>query len=93
MKHAVYEQPLLLQKIEEMYAFVSQDEKGGEGIIGYMLMMDGQKTMMPLVGADMARMNSFMPIAQEIADKLKTQKVKLIKFTNRVELQDIEGIE
>lgn len=50
-------------KITELYAFVSVDENGHEGIIA-----GGTKSglIMPFIGADIERVNSLIPIADEI---------------------------
>ena len=68
-------------KIEEMFAFVSEDETG-EGIVGYM-MPDGM--WMPLVGADVARVDSLRPAAEKIA-RDTGKPIRLIKFSNRIDL-------
>lgn len=77
-----------LEKITELYAFVSVDE-GGEGVIGMTIdMPDGRETFMPFVCADKARMESLKPFAIGIA-KSSNKTVKLIKLTNREELEII----
>ena len=51
--------------IEEMFAFISVDnEDGDEGVMAFMS-HDG--TMMPMVGADMARIESLIPLADYTA--------------------------
>jgi hypothetical protein len=42
----------------------------------------------PLIAADQARMESMMPAARDLA-KANNIKKRLIKFTNRVNVQDI----
>jgi len=71
-----------LDKIIELYAFVSKDE-GGEGLIG--MVMNG--TFMPFVCADKDRMESLKPHAKNIA-KESGKKVKLIKLTCREEIEE-----
>ena len=56
--------------IKEIWAFCSKDE-GGEGIIG----IHG----MPMVGADMDRIDSYRPIVEKIATKTK-KRIVLKKF-------------
>jgi len=52
-------------EIKELYAFVSVDpEDGNEGIIAFQV-PDGM--MMPMIGADMARVEQLRPIANDIA--------------------------
>jgi len=74
-----------MPKITEMFAFIAED-KGpeDEGMVG----MSFGDWMMPLVGADMARINSLRPHALAIAKKTG-KKVKLVHFTNREELEEI----
>jgi hypothetical protein len=76
-----------LEKITEMYAFVSVDESG-EGVVGMTMPVNGRETFMPFVCADKKRMESLKPIAKKIAqDSGKT--IKLIKLSNRKELETL----
>lgn len=50
-------------RITEIYSFISKDENGNEGIMGAMN-MDG--VMMPLIGADVDRVESLIPVADKI---------------------------
>jgi hypothetical protein len=69
--------------IDTLYAFIMRDEDGTEGIVGK-LMHNG--TWMPLVGADLDRVSSLEPIAQETADA--TGKcVTLAHFSKRDEIK------
>lgn len=70
-----------LDKITELYAFVSKDE-GGEGLIG--MIING--TFIPFVCADKKRIESLKPHAKNIA-KESGKKVKLIKLTCREEIE------
>lgn len=70
-----------LEKINEIYAFVSVDENG-EGVVGMTMPINGRETFMPFVCADKARMEALKPIATKIA-KESAKTIKLIKFTNR----------
>lgn len=71
-----------MEKVEVMYAFVVAD-KGGEGIMGFKA-ADG---WMPMVGADMDRVKSLIPIAREIS-KVTGLPFKILKFSNRVDITD-----
>jgi hypothetical protein len=71
-------------RIDEMYAFISSDETG-EGVVA-LTMSDG--TTIPMVGADMMRINDLRPIAQDIANHARI-KIKLIKLSMREELEEI----
>jgi len=69
--------------IDQMYAFVCDDFAAGmEGVVGANIM----GTMMPLVGADMTRIEQLKPIAAQIA-KATGKKIKLVTFTVRSELE------
>jgi hypothetical protein len=53
------------KKIERLFAFVSVDDgSGDEGIIAFLDQTTG--TMMPMIGADIARVDSLKPIAEQI---------------------------
>ena len=73
-----------MKKILEMYAFVSQD-KDGEGIIG---MKGPDGNWVPLVGAEMDRIESLKMIARKIS-KATDMKIRLIKFSKREDLGEI----
>ena len=62
-------------KIKELYAWISEEE-WGEGICGG-LMPDGQ--MMPLIGADKARIES---LERYIPHLQRKAEVKLVRFHN-----------
>jgi hypothetical protein len=73
-------------RIDEVYLFISVDETG-EGVCGAPLM--GPDTLVPLIAADKARMESRIPIARQIA-RASGKQVKLIKLSQRDELMTIE---
>lgn len=80
-----------MPRIEQMYAFIVEDSgPDDEGVIGIQTEpgADGQRLWLPLVGADMTRVNSLRPIAQGIGRKLG-KKVTLVHFSNR---KDVEVI-
>jgi hypothetical protein len=68
-------------RIDEIWVFVSQDEQG-EGVCAGPLM--GPGTLVPLIAADKARLDSLIPIARHIA-QVSGKVVKLVKFTTRTE--------
>lgn len=71
-----------MPKIMEMYAFVAEDEgPEDEGIIGF----KSCTGWMPMVGSDMARVESLRPLARAVS-RGTGKKVKLIRFTKREEL-------
>jgi len=74
-----------MPRIEEMYAFVAEDSgPDDEGIVG----MGTKAGWMPLVGADMTRVESLKPIARNIAAQTG-KKIKLLHFTHREDLGDV----
>lgn len=66
-------------RIDEMYAFVSQDDDG-EGIVGFKT-PDG---WMPMVAADMARVESLKPMAEKLAVGMR---IALVRFSTREVIQ------
>lgn len=74
-----------LERITELYAFVSVDE-GGEGLVAQQVNFNGQMMLMPFVASDMARMNDLRTMAKDMA--LRANKtIKLIRLTHREELE------
>lgn len=74
-----------MPKIEVIYAFIANDkEPDDEGLVGVRV----GDTWMPLVGADVARVNSLRAIAQEIAKTTK-KKITLAKFSTRTDMETI----
>ncbi len=73
-------------RIDEMFAYVAVDDEG-EGITAYLSPENGQ--WMPMVGADMDRMKSLAPVAQQLADK-GDRPIKLIRYETRTELETLE---
>ena len=76
-----------MPKIKMMFAFIATDEdEDDEGVIG----MQVGGTWLPLVGADEARIESLRSVAEETA-RITGKKVTLVKFTNREDVEVIEG--
>ncbi len=74
-----------MPRIEEMYAFVAEDSgPDDEGVVA----MSAGDVMLPLVGADMARVESLRPIARDISAQTG-KKIKLLHFTQREDLGDV----
>ncbi|GAG78541.1 unnamed protein product [marine sediment metagenome] len=81
-----------MPRIEEMYAFIVEDSgPDDEGVMAMQTGLgdDGQSLWLPLVGADMARVNSLRSIAQGIGRQIG-KKVTLVHFTNREDLEVID---
>ena len=73
-----------MPRITEMYAFIVEDTgPDDEGVVAFN--RDG--AWIPMVGADMKRVESLRPIAHNLARKLG-KPVKLIHFTQREDLGD-----
>ncbi len=72
-------------KIDEMYAFIATEDDGQEGICAFQI---HGGMWMPMVGADLARMESLRPMAEKIA-KATGKQIEVIKFTNREHLEMI----
>lgn len=84
MSNVIVHDPENHLKIEDVWAFISVDEKGDEGLCA----IPTQMGMMPMIAADEARLKDLMPQAQKLADMTK-KKIKLIKLTNRQEVEVI----
>lgn len=80
-----------MPRIEEMYAFIVEDRgPDDEGVIAIQTEPGdgGRRLWLPLVGADMARVNSLRDIAQGIG-RQTGKKVTLVHFSNRRDLEVI----
>lgn len=86
MKTIIHDPGYDLEKITEVYVFVSSG-RDGEGVLGRN--MDGPfgPIFMPFVCADKKRMESLKPLAKEIA-KSTNRKVKLIRLSGREEIEE-----
>ncbi|UPK03083.1 hypothetical protein [Bradyrhizobium sp. 170] len=73
-------------RIDEVYLFISVDETG-EGVCAARLM--GAGSLVPLIAADVTRMEQLIPIARNIA-KATGKQVKLIKLSQRSELMTFQ---
>jgi len=65
-----------MPKITEMFAFVAEEVPGDEGVMGF---KNHRGEWMPMVGADMERVSSLIPMADEIA-KILNLKYRILKF-------------
>ncbi len=72
-------------RINEMFAFILLDEDNTEGIPAF----NAGGLAMPLVGADMARIDSLRHIAESLA-RDTNKKITLAKFSHREDLEVIE---
>jgi hypothetical protein len=70
-------------RIDEMFAYIQLDPLDNtEGVIAFL----SDTGWMPMVGADMKRIGSLRPLAQQVADETG-RPVQLVKFSNREELE------
>lgn len=74
-------------KIDQMFAFVSVDENGDEGICAFC--HDG--TWHPMVGADWDRIQSLKPAAEKIAKYYSNQEIRLVKFESKTLIETISS--
>jgi hypothetical protein len=65
---------------------ISVDADGHEGVCAAPLM--GHDTLVPLIAADKARLESLLPWAREVA-RISGKTVRLIKLSTRSEMMDI----
>ena len=72
-------------KIDAMWAFVSVDQDGNEGVCAFQSGMGP----MPMVAADGARVDSLRPIARSLTRSGLT--IKLVKFSKREDLELFKG--
>ena len=75
-------------KINEVWAYVSEDEKGNEGICGWL--DEKTKQWLPMVCADKDRLESLRVLAIMIA-KQTNKKIKIVKFSTREDVEEING--
>lgn len=73
-----------MPRIDEMYAFIADEGGGDEGITAFM----GPHGWMPMVGADLARIESLKERARELAVASK-RPIKLVRFKIREEIEVI----
>lgn len=73
--------------VDCIYAFLSTDEQGNEGVCA----VQTSQGMMPLIAADPERVKSLMKWARYLAaEQGQTGKaIKLVKFSQREELETI----
>ncbi len=75
-----------MPKIEAIYAFISIDEgPEDEGIVAALM---GDKWM-PLVGADMDRVESLKPLAMGVA-RATGKRIVLARFGDREDLEELK---
>jgi hypothetical protein len=73
------------QRITQLWRVTYLNEAGLE-VVAHARLTTGENA--PLIAADLARLESMVPAARELA-KTNRMKMRLIKFTNRVDIEDI----
>lgn len=74
-----------LLRIDAIYAFVSVDDDGTEGVCA---MTTPGLGLTPLIAADETRLKQLIPLAESLA-RTSGMKIRLIKLTTREEIRDI----
>ena len=76
-------------RIESMYAFIQLDPRDNtEGVIAFM--DPNTRTWMPMVGADMSRIEQLRPLAKDTA-RITKRPVRLVHFIGRNDVEVIDG--
>lgn len=74
-----------MKRIEQMYAFITTDpEDDTEGVIGFQA--SPTSGMMPMVGADMERVEQLRPLALSMA-RASGVEVRVVRFEVRTEIE------
>ena len=76
--------------VTEMWAWIATEANGGEGVAACEMVIDGQRFLMPLVGADEARVRSLEPQARFVAQRTGLV-VTLARFDGRCATTVIDG--
>jgi hypothetical protein len=71
---------MMPQKITELWAWIGVEPDGSEGIVAKEMLIEGRRMFVPMVGADMARINSLRDEAISVG-KHFGKPVKLVHFT------------
>ena len=83
----LHKPPNVIQRIDMLYAFMSVDEQGREGLCA--VPMRGLPGPIPLITADKGRLESLIPIAQALANRANMH-IRLVMFSARQDLDVIE---
>lgn len=82
----IHAPPNTMPCIREIWAFVSVDAEGNEGVCAAMI----GGAWMPLIAADAARLAQLRPIAARLATA-GNMRIRLVRFTSRVEEDRLDG--
>lgn len=76
------------ERIEEVFAFLTTDTDGTEGITGFALLPESG--MIPMVCADKSLVDLLRPVALQIAADNPAVKIRLVRFSKRDVLEEIK---
>ncbi len=77
-----------IKKIREVYAYISETEKG-ESIVAMNIPLNGVVTLFPFLCADKTLASTLKTLAEKIAED-SGQTIKFVKFDNRKTLETLE---
>lgn len=72
--------------ITKLWAWVSADRTGEEGIPAYFDVLQG--ATMPMIGSDEERIRELRPMAQELADR--GYPMRLVRFETQVVIEELK---
>lgn len=72
--------------MSEVYAFVTQDQEGNEGVV---TIINPHGQMQPLIAFDDSQLDLMKGASQQIANETQ-QAIQMLKFTTREELDTFE---
>jgi hypothetical protein len=72
--------------IEKIWAWVSVDDDGNEGICAF---SSDNGMMMPMIAADEERLESLRGIAEDLSKMAPDRKFRLLKFSTREEVETL----
>jgi hypothetical protein len=78
--------PPLPFQIQALWAYIGRDADGTEGVLGTTL---PSGAMIPLIGADEARIKSYRPFAIKVA-RASAKRIFLAHFSQRTDLEEIQ---
>jgi hypothetical protein len=77
-----------LPRVDCIWAFLSVDEDGNESVCAAPML--GPGSLVPLIAADKAMLDSLWPIARELA-RVTGRIIRLVKFSEREVLSQFGG--
>jgi hypothetical protein len=86
-QHQIDDSSLDSQRINQLWLVTYLNEAGLE-VVAQAKLANGDKMPLIAADADLARLESMIPAARDLA-KTNHIKLRLIKFTNRVDIEDI----